>query len=191
MLITKQKIAQPENPPARWGVEPRAAKLWDYKWVALFGTLFLVPLAIAAVPGWFGIDIPSGDRAGWGFIAAMLCFVFLGSMGDPGGRYAEANAIADKRSEKWQREVLIPFLEEKYAITIPGNPFNTWGWCRAQKGKKTIEFHYHGIHFERDSFKPDSDGVSDYFCNVKLDDDVWIEEVISPDRVKFRAIPEF
>lgn len=191
MVIANETIALPENPPHRWGVEVRSRTLKDYRNVAIASLIFLALLFFAVSPGWLGVDLSVDNRVPFWVFGGMAGIAVLVTLSDPGAVVAEADYEAARRSSKWQQEVLIPFLEKKYGIEIPENSLApSWGWSRAYKDKRTLEFNSHGIRFERDSFNKSFDGTGRYFHNITLKDDVWLEEVIRPDRVTFRAMEE-
>lgn len=190
MLIANDTTVQPENPPKNWGVEVRPAKLMDYKWFILFALISLAFLSLGVMPGLYGLELPQGDRNACGFIGGIVGIVaVLSSLRDPGHRYAEADSIAKRRSLKWQNEILIPFLEAKYGITITSMKFHGWGWSHAVKDNRSFEFKDHGIMFERASFDPSNELIFQYFHNIRLEK-VWLEEVDRSDGITFNAVEE-
>lgn len=191
MLIANDTTVQPASPPKNWGVEVRTRTLKDYRNVAIASLIFLTLLFFGFSPGWLGVNLSTDDRVPFWVFSGMAGIAVLVTLSDPGRVVAQADSIAARRSLDWQQEVLIPFLEKKYGIEIPKQSLApTWSWNRAYKEKRTLEFNPHGIRFERASFNKNFDGTGNYFHNITLKDEVWLEEVIRPDRVTFRAMEE-
>lgn len=190
MVIANETIAQPENPPKRWGVEVRPRTLKDYRNVAIASLIFLIFVSLALIPSLPGGTYTAEDGIAFWVLSGFAGVVLMVTLGDPGRVNEEADALASKRAYAWQQEVLFPFLEKKYGIEIPEQRLDSWGWNRAYKGKRSLEFNPHGIVLEYDTFDTSSDRLNGGFYNITLNDDVWIEEVIRPDRVTFRAMEE-
>lgn len=188
MVIANEKIVQPASPPKRWGVEVRPRTLKDYRSFALALSIFLIFLFLIVSPGWFGVDLSKDSRLAVGlFLVGPAGITALVTLSDPGRVLGAANDLARQRSYQWQQDVLFPFLEAKYGITIPEQSLNSFGWNRAYKDNRTIEFNPHGVIFENDNFVEGSDDRG--FDNIRLTD-VWLEEVVRPDQVSFRAMEE-
>lgn len=192
MVAVNTEVKQPESPPKDWGVTPRKRTPKDYIYVFIFSILTVLAAAYAYSPSTFGSDIARADRPWlWGLSAVLGCVTLFIFSNDPGGAYREADEIANEKSNAWQKDVLIPYLEKRYGITFrsEGSLFGGWGFPMAYKDNQTIEVSIHGVKSERKSFDPQSDSVFRYFRNFEVTT-IWLEEVIRPDQIRFRALEE-
>lgn len=189
MVTVNTEVKQPESPPKDWGVTVRKHKPKDFVFVLLFAVLTAAAAIYAYNPSTFGDEIPKDGRIPIWIMAITLAFVTLFCLGDPGGRYREADSIAHRRSEEWQAKVLIPYLEKRYGITFK-DPTLFWGWGFpvAYKNSQTIEVHINGLNSERTSFDPQYDGGGRYRTFDLTE--VWAEEVIRPESIRFRSLEE-
>lgn len=189
MLIPNEMLAPPASPPHRWGVEVRRRTVKDYRNVFIASLIFLALLTFVINPGWFGMDLSKEDWIGvivlFGIPSAIAV---ISTLSDPGKVFSEADDIAVQRSSQWEQDVLFPFLEEKYGIEIPPQTLVSWNGNYAYKDKQTIQFKIHGLILEEDSFCEGN--ISPSFYNIRLADEVWIEEIIRPGTPRYRALEE-
>lgn len=189
-MVADTRVVQPESPPQGWGVTPRKRVLKDFKFVIIWSFVTISLTVFLIAPQLFGVYELGQDYRVTLYIAlAILFFITLAQFGDPGRVAREADVEADIRCKEWIKNVLKPFLEEKYGVKFTtGLGLYSWGNPRAVKDERTIEVAIRGVRVYRSSFIRDYDSATWGYLDVQLEDEVWMEEVIRPKEVSYRRL---
>lgn len=187
MVVLDKTLALPDSPQTGWGVELRKLTIRDFRGFLIFLSL-IVPLGVtASLPESSNIMLghASLSEASF-FLGCVLSFFSLFALGFAfSNRREEACSKARAKSKEWQKNVLIPYLEKKYGMTVMSDNLFGWNYPYARIGNKSIKFAFHGVAIDTDY----RFGESYSFRNFVVGREIWAEEVVEPEKVSFRPLP--
>lgn len=175
------------NPPKDWDVVVRRRKLQDFKPLTL--------PAVLALPVGAGIIYSYATNSlldyrewlvGAGVVLAVtIVFMLWFQSGIP---VEEAYRERQKRRLRWEREVLIPYLEHKYDVeflptveSIVGNRKHILYNADGQR----MQYVVRGVRQE-DAYGYGGSLPAPYYV---LEDEVWLEEFVPPTEGYYRPMP--
>lgn len=195
MVVLDKRLEAPETPPADWGITPRRHQLKDFTFsikTAFFALLFIPVLLI---PGTQDLIIGFGEEQPptlFGLNAvlgiATVVVVFFSALFGLGIPHREAVDASIQQSLRWQRDVLAPYLENKFGVEFYGNDVNFFGFGYQVAGYegRTIKVKLRGVN-SRYNYKY---GQDDSFRSFVVDPEaISLEEVVMPEKVSYRTIP--
>lgn len=188
MVALTKTVVTPADPPSDWGVEPRALKIRDFAF-----SIKMALLALLGVPVMFlsyTTDAPASQPNIFGGAVAFSIMVGLIAIGSAwmatGEPVYEAVKESVRRSKKWQTDVLVPFLEEKYGVKFqPYTDFFGLEYAYASYQGRTFPVRLSGV---KSSYNYKW-GEDNFFRSFKIiPDQIALEEIIHPKQVAFRTL---
>lgn len=182
--VKKAVVPRPTTPPKGWGVVKRKYVFKDFKFslnAALVGLLLFAMGRAALHQEVALLGKPVYDMF-YFFAAACGFFSLVGAWMAADNPRAEAHTEMREKRKEWLREEVIPYLEQKYDVEFLSymSLFLQSARVRSNKEHRSFEVRIHGIH-------PTAREDGEY--DLEVEEDIWMEEMIQPKQVSFRALP--
>lgn len=197
MVILNKELEPLVVPPKGWGVVKRQHKWSDFvgtlkafAFMVLFGVPLLIPTIrnITFQPNAETEPTPLFAFLMIGFVISTivtLC-VINSNWNEP--RLIALNECEDK-AKAWECNVLQPYLEAKYGLKFPADTrlFSYAFYSYAYYDNRSMQVRVNGIGRRIDSTFAVSDmSYSHYY--KQTEPEIWLEEVIQPQQVSYRAL---
>lgn len=189
-MVADTRVIQPDSPPKDWEITPRARTLKDFRIVIGLSVFAALTVGLIALDAIFRFSFEGNIIAAYVILIINVIFL-IGSLSDPGHVGREADMQANAKAREWQQNVLAPFLEAKYGIKFryPLDLLTAWSNPCAIKDGRTIEVQVNGIEINLMSFfDPSLEDSFPGYPQFSLEDEVWLEEVIRPEKVSYRKL---
>jgi hypothetical protein len=187
-ILNKATVA-PATPPSDWGVERRNLTVRDFAFSIKLAGIALLGLPLMIVPTLADFPVFESRLSGLGSLILSMAGVvaIVAALIARGNPISEAVKESVCRSKKWQTDVLVPFLEEKYGIKFcPDTNFFSLEYAYARYQGRTVPVKLRGIK----SYYNYKYGEDNFFRSFKVfPDQIALEEIIHPDHISFRTIP--
>lgn len=182
-------VSAPVMPEKFYGIVPDSPRLRNYLPIVIWGAL-LAGVLVGIV---FIIMSDSPSRQDLGLTSLIpLCVTFIGfvnSFDDPGNHRRQATLEGKKRFYAWERDVLIPFLEEKHGVKFDKNSsFVGWDFPMVRKDGKHFEVKLMGMDFRESNFGPSEQWF--WFPILEEEKNVYLTKVTRPKGVTYEDLEE-
>lgn len=195
MTPISDQIALPDSPPKDWGIKTRKYKLSDWRDTILCSIVAVAVPVVALIfyAQWDAITLilPPEFQAfpiaiGAVLFGAAIVSVCVSWFIESGIPKSQAANLRGDAFYAWQEDVFIPFLEQKYGLTVEKNTnlFSIWDYPQAVHNGRAIKFCIHGVDIK----------INDAYAHVLErsvtinPDSFMIEEVIEPTKESYRTI---
>lgn len=182
--VQDSPIPHPVNPPKGWGVVKRKHTVRDFQFslrTALVG-LFSFSIARLSLHYEWGLAGKPVHDLFYSFAGTAAFFALFAAWMASSNPSAEAKTQMRERRKEWIRANVIPYLEQKYNVEFLS--CMTWyaqsAHVRSKSENRSFEVRIHGI---RPILREDDE------FDLELDGELWMEEVVKPKQVSFRALP--